>query len=505
MTSRFLLAFKPVISIIPEVRKPDHELSFERKVLLTVGVLVLYYLLTITALIGVYIGETETFGFMRTITASSYASLAELGILPLLIAGLIMYTLTGLKVIKIDVDNQSDRLLYNGTMKILALIITIVGGILVILSGHFGHDLNFADQILIFPQLFIGGVIIIYLDEIIRKGWGYGSGISLFIIGVGLGKITQGLIAPNIFFEGLNKILSAKGIVFAFLYWTGEEGLCAAIGNLMFRYSSNPSHNLNLPSLSLFSVIITCVLFLFVIYVETRQEKAEIHSETSEKAYFTALIPLLLVTTVFAIVRFISYFFWQTGGGVNSTRPLTFILGSFRLDLFTEQMVPTGGLVYFLTPPFSILDGILNDPVPTIIQVIIYSSIFFLLFRWFTKMGFRIMGLNPEDQNTKEIEKRWTKIAVIAIIADILNPLGMGLGIILLTLVLMDYYKLFTKKEDPRFVRFDISSPEKQITEKTEFKPIKEWTYWLIIILLGVGLFLLRFTIFTILGRTMYF
>ncbi|MHA1236347.1 MAG: hypothetical protein ACTSQ9_01655, partial [Candidatus Hodarchaeales archaeon] len=306
---------------------------------------------------------------------------------------------------------------------------------------------------------------------------------------------------PNNILEGLQDVTSAKGIILAFLYWVGEEGPVAAIGNLMFRYNTDPSYNLFFPSLSIFSVILACVLFLLVIYLETRQKRAHFHSETSQKAFLTPLIPLLLVATVFATVRFIGYIFWQESGGQSTTTLLVSILGTFRPVTVIEQLVPTGGFVYYLTPTFSIFEGILIDPITTIIHVLIYSTLFLLLFRWFTKMGLNIMGLNPDDQIAEEIKSRGMKIAVIAIVADIFNPLGLGLGLVLLALLLIDYYKLFTKKEDPSFARFDISSSEEQIIEKTEFEPIKERTYWIIIILLGIGLQLLRFIIFVILGR----
>jgi preprotein translocase subunit SecY len=504
VTSKFLLTFKPIISIIPEVRRPTQELSFGRKILFTLGVLVIYDLLSITALIGAAIGGGDPFGFIRAITASSYASLAELGILPLLLAGLIMYTLVGLKIIKIDVDNQSERLLYNGTMKILAFLITIGGAILLLLSGIFGPSSPCpGDHIILFLQLFIGGIIIIYLDEIIRKGWGYGSGISLFIIGAGLGKIMNALIAPNNIIEGANYITSAKGIFFAFFYWFVEEGPLAAIGNLMFRYNTDPSHRLNLPSLSIFSLILTCILFFLVIYVETRQKKITTNSETSKIGYLTPLIPILLVTTVFVTVRFISFFFWQINGGEGSNNPLVSFLGTFRLDPITYQIIPTGGLAYFLTPIVPIFEGILIDPIGTISQVIIYSAIFLFLFRWFKKIGFLLLELTSEDHSSRVINQRWTKIALIAIVADIFNLLGIGIGIVLLALVLTDYYKLFTMKDHPSFVRFDISSPDEQIIEKTEFEPIEERTFWYLVILLGVGLFVLRFIMFVILGREM--
>lgn len=42
-------------------------------------------------------------------------------------------------------------------------------------------DLGPVNAILILSQLFFAGVIVILLDELLQKGYGLGSGISLFI------------------------------------------------------------------------------------------------------------------------------------------------------------------------------------------------------------------------------------------------------------------------------------------------------------------------------------
>jgi protein transport protein SEC61 subunit alpha len=42
-------------------------------------------------------------------------------------------------------------------------------------------DLGAFNSILIVMQLFTAGVIVILLDELLQKGYGLGSGISLFI------------------------------------------------------------------------------------------------------------------------------------------------------------------------------------------------------------------------------------------------------------------------------------------------------------------------------------
>merc|ERR1719395_98162 len=52
-----------------------------------------------------------------------------------------------------------------------------------VLSGMYGNlsDLGAGNAILIIMQLFFAGIIVLILDELLQKGYGLGSGISLFI------------------------------------------------------------------------------------------------------------------------------------------------------------------------------------------------------------------------------------------------------------------------------------------------------------------------------------
>ncbi|CAN8268592.1 unnamed protein product [Cochlearia groenlandica] len=52
-----------------------------------------------------------------------------------------------------------------------------------VLSGMYGPvgQLGVGNAILIILQLFFAGIIVICLDELLQKGYGLGSGISLFI------------------------------------------------------------------------------------------------------------------------------------------------------------------------------------------------------------------------------------------------------------------------------------------------------------------------------------
>ena len=61
--------------------------------------------------------------------------------------------------------------------------ITLGEAIAYLLSGMYGEmsELGPINSLLIIFQLFTAGIIVILLDELLQKGYGLGSGISLFI------------------------------------------------------------------------------------------------------------------------------------------------------------------------------------------------------------------------------------------------------------------------------------------------------------------------------------
>ena len=71
----------------------------------------------------------------------------------------------------------------NGAQKLLGVLITIGEAVAYVVSGIYGdvRELGAGNAILIILQLFMAGIIVICLDELLTKGYGLGSGISLFI------------------------------------------------------------------------------------------------------------------------------------------------------------------------------------------------------------------------------------------------------------------------------------------------------------------------------------
>jgi protein transport protein SEC61 subunit alpha len=85
----------------------------------------------------------------------------------------------------IEVDNsvKEDRQLYQGAQKLFGILITVGEAFTYVVSGMYGdtRELGAANAILIITQLVGAGLIVILLDELLQKGYGLGSGISLFI------------------------------------------------------------------------------------------------------------------------------------------------------------------------------------------------------------------------------------------------------------------------------------------------------------------------------------
>lgn len=77
-------------------------------------------------------------------------------------------------------DSFSSR---NGAQKLLGILIAIGEAVAYVLSGMYGSvsQLGVGNAILIIIQLCFAGIIVICLDELLQKGYGLGSGISLFI------------------------------------------------------------------------------------------------------------------------------------------------------------------------------------------------------------------------------------------------------------------------------------------------------------------------------------
>lgn len=107
----------------------------------------------------------------------------ELGITPIISSGMVFQLLAGTHLIDVNLDLKSDRELYQTAQKLLAIILSFGQSCVFVLTGLYGppSSLGAGICVLLVVQLLTAAIIVILLDELLQKGYGLGSGISLFI------------------------------------------------------------------------------------------------------------------------------------------------------------------------------------------------------------------------------------------------------------------------------------------------------------------------------------
>jgi protein transport protein SEC61 subunit alpha len=182
---RALDLVRPFMGILPEIEAPTKRVAFKEKVMWTVVTLIIYLVCCQIPLYGVKnTKSSDPFYFIRAVlAASNRGTLMELGISPIITSSMIMQLLAGTRIIAVDQSLKEDRALFSGAEKLMGLLICIVEASVYVFSGMYGDlsVLGYGNALLIVTQLIVAGMIVLLLDELLQKGYGLGSGISLFI------------------------------------------------------------------------------------------------------------------------------------------------------------------------------------------------------------------------------------------------------------------------------------------------------------------------------------
>merc|ERR1711990_543992 len=181
---RFLQIIQPAVGYLPEVEAPLKKQSFNDKMMWTAWTLFIYLICCQIPLYGIVKQEgADPLYWLRVILASNKGTIMELGMSPIITSGMILQLLVGAKMIDVNMQSKEDRELYQAANKLFALLITFGEAVAYLLSGMYGPvgELGFINSVLIIAQLFLAGFMVLMLDELLQKGYGLGSGISLFI------------------------------------------------------------------------------------------------------------------------------------------------------------------------------------------------------------------------------------------------------------------------------------------------------------------------------------
>ena len=180
--------FDKIINNLPEVAGPQQRrLSFKEKLKWTGIILLIFFVLGMIPLIGLGVNALQQFEYLSLILGATFGSIISLGIGPIVTASIVLQLLNGSGILKMDLTNPDGKRRFQGLQKLLAIFfIVFEAGIYVFMGGLApaielaGTPMYLQIQLLLVFQLMIGGILILFMDEVISK-WGFGSGISLFI------------------------------------------------------------------------------------------------------------------------------------------------------------------------------------------------------------------------------------------------------------------------------------------------------------------------------------
>lgn len=179
---------KKILFNLPEVAGPTHKKqTFKEKLKWTSIILVLFFILGLIPLFGLGQNALQRFELLSVIIGASFGSLISLGIGPIVTASIVLQLLNGSGLLKFDLTTKEGKKTFQGVQKILAIFFIIFEGFIYVFMGglapaqqFMGTPVFFQLQLLLVFQLVLGGILILFMDEVISK-WGFGSGISLFI------------------------------------------------------------------------------------------------------------------------------------------------------------------------------------------------------------------------------------------------------------------------------------------------------------------------------------
>ena len=455
---RFIELFKPLARFFPNISAPDRKVNFNEKVFWTAMALIIYFVMSHTPLYGTQgMSQQDPLGALRVIFASNRGTLMELGIGPIVTAGLILQVLAGSRMVNIDMTNPEDRSMFTSASKILAVVMTVFEASAYLLGGTYG-SITLQTQIVILAQLVVAGMIVMLLDELLQKGWGLGSGISLFIAGG---------VAQSIWWESISPMGpmgdgKLYGAIIAFVQGIAKGDVLL---NIFYRSQGLPD---------MVAFFTTLVVFAIMIYfngmrVEVPVSYAKYRGFKGQfplKLLYVSNIPVIFAAALFGNIYFISQIIWSRYNQGNANFWLN-LIGQFTTS--GQQYQPTGGLVYYVVPPNN-LPGVLADPVRALVYAVLLMvfCIFFAV-TWvevggmdantvakqLLDSGMQIEGFRRSQMPIRQLLQRYIPvvtilgaiiIGVIAASADFLGAFGSGTGILLTVGIIEQYYQILVKE-----------------------------------------------------------
>ncbi len=440
--------WQTILMNLPEVSGPtQRKLSFKEKLKWTLVILFLFFVLGLIPLFGLGQNELRQFEFLSMILGAEFGSIISLGIGPIVTASIVLQLLNGSGIVKFDLTTHEGKRNFQGVQKLLSLFFILFEGAIYVFMGGLAPDPAFMGtptfftiQLLLVFQLLLGGVLIMFMDEVVSK-WGFGSGISLFIA------------------AGVSKGLFVR----AFSWLPSPTNPNIATGAIPALFQSLAGGDPVTATLMLAALISTVLVFVLAVYGQAM--KIEIPLSFGRirghgirwplHFIYTSNIPVILVAALIANIQLWARLMQNWG------RPL---LGTFSGN------TPITGLVSWLNSP-NIVGKMIEGSIGFIdMRNAIFYTLFMIggsvLFSWFwvqtagmdaksqakqmMASGLQIPGFRRDERKLEHLLDRYIKpltimgailVGLLASLADLSGALSYGTGILLTVMIVYRLYE----------------------------------------------------------------
>ena len=280
------MALQNIIKNLPEIEGPvEKKLSFGVKAKWTILILVTFFVLSTISLYGMSVAGLERFKQLEVILGASFGSIISLGIGPIVMASIVLQLLVGSKILDIDTSSKEGKKYFQGLQKLMVFFFIFFEAVIYVLMGGIQAQPGFAGLVIL--QLCIGGLAILFMDEISTK-WGFGSGVSLFIA------------------AGVSKTIFTA--LFQFL---NTQGQVDPSGKVLVLITSLIAGNTTGAVLAAVAIAVTVLIFLGIIWAQALKVEIPLSFDRLRgygvkwplAFFYTSVIPVILVAALAANIQ----------------------------------------------------------------------------------------------------------------------------------------------------------------------------------------------------------
>lgn len=463
MSLRALDLVKPFEPFLPEVIAPQRKVAFNQRVMWTGVTLLIFLVMLEIPLYGIVLLDLlDPLFWLRMMLASNRGTLMELGVSPIVLAGMVFQLLSGTKLISVNMENKADRQLFQTAQKLFAVLLAFGQATVYVLTGMYGRpsDLGVGVCLLLVLQLVVAATIVILLDELLQKGYGLGLGILLFTATNVAEQVFWKAFAPTT--QNYGRGTEFEGAVVAmFHYLRTLRDLKRALVASFYRQ--------HLPNM--FQLVLTVGVFFLVIYLQGFRLELPVRSTQARgsngtypiRLFYTSNIPIMLQLALTSNYFIISQMLFLKFPKLS----IVSILGTWESRPGLPQLFAASGIAYYLQAPMLAKEALL-DPV----KLVVYIAFVLTLCAVFSTTWTEISGTLPKDvarqfkeqglviagQRETSVYKELKRIiptaaafggvtiGALLVVCDLLGTLGSGTSILLAVTTIYGYYELGLKE-----------------------------------------------------------